>query len=75
MKTTRIITALALLGMGMITSCKKNYTCTCTTVIGVGSFDATHSIDNAYPNDAKKSCDNYQDEANSTGIGSTTCHL
>ncbi len=75
MKKTRIVTALALLGFAAFTSCKKNYTCTCTTVIGTGSVNVTHSINNAYPGDAKKSCNNYQDQANNTLPGGTTCHL
>lgn len=75
MKTTRMITALALLGLATITSCKKNYTCTCTTVVGVGSIDDSHSIDNATYSAAKTSCNNYQDQANKTLPGGTTCHL
>jgi len=75
MKAKRIITALALLGLAAFTSCKKNYTCTCTTVVGASSVNETHSIDNAYQNDAQNSCNNYQDQANKTLPGGTTCHL
>ncbi len=74
MKTTRIIIAVALLGM-TFTSCKKNYTCTCTTVVGAGSVDVTHSIDNATYTGAKRSCNNYQDEANKALPGGTSCRL
>jgi hypothetical protein len=76
MKMTKIIiTAIALIGMASFTSCKKNYTCTCTTVVGGVSGNATHSIDDATYVDAKKSCNNYEDQANSTGVGGTTFHL
>ena len=64
MKKTIIISAVALLGLTTFNSCKKNYTCTCTTVVGAVSVDVTHSIDNAYPGDAKNSCNNYQNQAN-----------
>ena len=76
MKATKIIiTALALISLATFTSCKKNYTCTCTTVIGTGSINETHSVDNATYVDAKKSCNNYQDQANNALPGGTTCHL
>ena len=75
MKTTRLITALALFSIAAFTSCKKSYTCTCTTVVGTGSVKITHSIDNVYPMDAKRTCNNYQDQANNTLPGGTTCSL
>ena len=75
MKTARIVSVSALLTLAIFTSCKKNYTCTCTTVVGSGSVNETHSIDNAYYGDAKNSCNNYQDQANSSLPGGTTCHL
>jgi hypothetical protein len=75
MKTTRIIAAFAILGLATITSCKKSYTCSCNTVVGAGSVETKHSIENAYLIDAKRSCLNYQDQANSTLPGGTTCHL
>ncbi len=66
---------LALLGLATFTSCKKNYTCTCTTVIGTGSATQTHSIDNATPGEANNDCNNYQSQANATLPGSTSCGL
>ena len=75
MKNRTKITLLALLGLFAFASCKKNYTCTCTTVVGTVSGNTAHSIDNAYYSDAKNSCNNYQDQANSTLPGGTTCHL
>ena len=76
MKTTKILTAIALLALATtFTSCKKNYTCTCTTVVGGISGNETHSIDNATYTDAKKSCNNYEDQANNSLPGGTTCHL
>lgn len=75
MKTSRIITIIALLGLASFTSCKKNYTCTCTTVVGTSSVKEVHSIDNANYVDAKKICYNYQDQANNVLPGGTTCGL
>jgi len=75
MKTTRIVTGLGLLLMATFTSCKKDYTCTCNTVVGAGSVNTTHSINNANYADAKKTCNNYEDQANSTLPGGTTCRL
>lgn len=43
--------------------------------VGTSSADETHSIDNATYTDAKNSCNNYQDQANNTLPGGTTCHL
>lgn len=75
MKYSKLLSALALFSIISFGSCKKDYTCTCTTVVGPGSTDVTHSIDDAYANDAKKSCNNYEDQANNSLPGSTTCHL
>ena len=76
MKTTRlIITGIALLSVATFTSCKKNYTCTCTTVVGAASTIENHSIDNATLIDAQKDCQNYEDQANNSLPGGTTCHL
>jgi hypothetical protein len=72
---TKIVIAIALLASASFTSCKKNYTCTCTTVVGAGSVNETHAIDNATPVAAKRSCNNYENEANNSLPGSTTCHL
>ena len=74
MKKAKIILAVAILGM-TFTSCKKDYTCTCTTVVSGVGVDVRHSIDDATLVDAKKSCNNYEDQGNSGLPGSTTCHL
>jgi hypothetical protein len=75
MKTSRIVSAIALMVLATVTSCKKNYTCTCTTVLGTESMSRTHSIDHTTYIDAKQSCNNYEEQANSTMPGGTTCHL
>lgn len=75
MKTTKIILGIALIGLGTLTSCKKNYTCTCRTVVATGTVTETHNIDNAYLTDAKRSCNNYEDQANASLPGGTTCGL
>ena len=75
MKTTKIIIAFSLLSLATFTSCKKNYTCTCTTVVGGVSANTAHSIDDATRSDANKSCQNYQNQANNSLPGGTTCHI
>ena len=75
MKPTPVLGFVSVLALFAFASCKKNYTCTCTTVVGASSVNVTHAIDNAYMSDAKTSCNNYQDQANNTLPGGTTCHL
>jgi len=75
MKTTRIMTAFALTALAAFTSCKKDYTCTCTTVIGTTSTEQSHTINNSGYADARLSCQNYQDQANIALPGGTTCRL
>lgn len=77
MKTTKLIAvfALGLIGLLSFGSCKKNYTCTCTTIVGPVSTTNTHGIDNATYTDAKRTCRDYEDQANKGLPGSTTCRL
>ncbi|MCF8448577.1 MAG: hypothetical protein K9G49_01795 [Taibaiella sp.] len=75
MTKTRIITMIALLGMTSFASCKKDYTCTCTTVVGGVSADIKHDIDNSNYADAKQSCNNFEDQANKSLPGGTSCRL
>jgi hypothetical protein len=75
MKATIIISGLALFAVATFTSCKKNYTCTCTTVVGSLSGDVKHDINNSSYTGAKKLCNEYQDQSNATYPGSTACRL
>jgi hypothetical protein len=77
MKTIKMtaVLALGLTGLLCFGSCKKNYTCTCTTIVGPVSTTNTHGIDNALYNDAKRTCRDYEDQANKALPGSTTCRL
>ncbi|HXS37265.1 MAG TPA: hypothetical protein VN721_11240 [Flavipsychrobacter sp.] len=75
MKKIRLAAVFALLGLAAMTSCKKDYTCTCTIVVGGASTTETHSINNATYGDAKRTCNNYETQANNTFPGGTTCHL
>ena len=75
MKKNQIIIALALASITVFGSCKKNYTCTCTTVVGTASTTEVHSVNDAYYGDAKNTCNNYETQANNTLPGGTTCHL
>lgn len=75
MKNIRIITILGLLCIMAFGSCRKDYTCTCTTVVGPVSSTEAHQIDDVFYGDAKRTCNNYEDQANESLPGSTTCHL
>lgn len=75
MKTSRIIAIGALIGLVSFASCKKTYTCTCTTVVGTESVTEMHTIDNYNYVDAKKVCYNYQNQSNNVNPGHTTCGL
>lgn len=75
MKTSGIFAAVGLLVIVAFGSCKKNYTCTCTTIVGTASSVNTHSIDNASYPAAKRTCNDYESEANHTLPGTTSCHL
>lgn len=71
----KLFIPLALISIVLFGSCKKDYVCTCTTVIVTGSTTKTHRIDNATYTDAKRDCRNYEDQANASLPGGTTCHL
>ncbi len=72
----KILTIAALLvALTTFTSCQKDYTCTCTTVVGTTSTETSHTIGHAKYTGAVRTCDTYQDEANKVSPGSTTCRL
>ena len=75
MKKTKIILVIALAGLVTLPSCKKDYTCTCTTVVGPLSTNQVHNLSNVTYSDAKKSCNNFEDQANNALPGGTTCHF
>jgi|GEM_PF-515832 len=76
MKQIKFIPAvLLLLSAVAFTSCRKNYNCTCTTVIGSVSTSQVHSIDKAGYVDARRECASYEEEGNASLPGTTTCRL
>lgn len=75
MKTKLMFASAVLLTAVSFTSCKKDYTCTCTTVVGGVSATNAHDVKDATLVDAKKTCNNYEDQANASFPGGTTCHL
>jgi hypothetical protein len=76
MKTMKIIPVAALIALAAtFTSCRKDYTCTCTTIIGTISTEKAHQIDNSGYADARVLCSDYADQANKVNPGSTTCRL
>ena len=59
MKKTGLIAALALATIFALSSCKKDYTCTCTiktTVSGTTTTTTTSGTINASKSDAKDAC-------------------
>lgn len=62
----------ALMGM---TSCKKDYTCTCVKDVAGVSSTTTHDLENQNYNDAYEACERFESDANNGGIGTTNCNL
>lgn len=56
-------------------SCKKDYTCTCTTTISGISTNKVYDLPNQRITDANEACERFESDANSTGPGTTNCHL
>jgi len=69
--------SLSLFALSIVafSSCKKDYTCTCTTSVGSVSNTTTHDLPNQHYSDAKSACDRFESDANSGGLGTTNCHL
>ena len=63
-KATTLLMTAALIGSLTLTSCKKNWVCTCNTA----GNTTTHEIDDQTLLNAKAKCDSY----NSTVLGVTT---
>jgi len=72
MKHSKIVVLFAVLCTFAFTSCKKDYTCTCTTTIGNSSTTKTYDLQNQTLRDADDACERYE---GSTAISNTTCHL
>jgi hypothetical protein len=69
-----IIISGLLLGTVAFTSCKKDYTCTCTSSIGNNSTTYNQSLPNQTRADAKSACEGYENK-NTGGAVLTSCHL
>lgn len=69
-----IIVSGLLLGTVAFTSCKKDYTCTCTSSVGGTSTTYTQSLPNQTRADAKDACEGYENQ-NTGGAILTSCHL
>ncbi len=72
MKYSKIVLLFAVLGTLSFASCKKDYTCTCTTTVGSASTTKTYDLQNQSLRDADDACERYE---GSTAISNTTCHL
>ncbi|MBS1773693.1 MAG: hypothetical protein JST82_12615 [Bacteroidetes bacterium] len=77
MKRTTSMGLIALLVINSLffASCKRNFTCTCTTTVGGISNTRVYDLPNEYPHDANRACRNFETNANDNGVGTTNCHL
>jgi hypothetical protein len=75
MKNARTIFVMAGLSILAFTSCKKDYSCTCTTTVGSVSTTKAYDLENQTHRDADDACERYERDANNGGIGTTNCHL
>jgi hypothetical protein len=75
MKKSILITLGIVFASMAVSSCKKDYTCTCTTTVLGVSATRTYDLPNQTRKDATEACDRYEDDANSGGVGTTNCHL
>lgn len=71
---------IGLLGLTLVaalsfSSCKKDYSCTCTTTVAGVSTTKTHDLQNQNYKDADEACDRFEADANNGGVGTTNCHL
>jgi hypothetical protein len=66
------ITALFL--VASVSSCKKNWTCSCTVSIGGVSTPYSYPIDNATKSTATSACNSYVTTVSAYG-GNATCTL
>lgn len=72
---TFIVAAAVLLGAFSMTSCKKDYTCTCTYVTGSTSISKSYDLNNQTVRDADDACERYEDDANVVPGATITCAL
>lgn len=85
MKKVTTFAVVALFGALTFSSCKKNYTCTCTVKVtdtsgGVSTavIDTTikYDLGKQKKSDAKNACDNYQNQVNTVfGSNSANCGI
>lgn len=59
----------------LFASCKKDYTCTCTTTVGSVSTTKVYDLRNQRPHDANDACERFEDDLNNGNLGTTNCHL
>lgn len=75
MKNKLMFAALLAMTLAGFCSCKKDYTCTCTTTVASISTTTTHDLQNQRITDATEACERFENDANNGGIGTTNCHL
>lgn len=71
----KLLFVFAIAAVGSLASCKKDYTCECTTTDSSGAFETVtteYDINDAKKSDAEDACDGRN---SSVGTLSTTCEL
>jgi len=75
MKKTIIFGAIALLGASSLTSCKKTWSCECTTSLLGTTTSSTISIPDQRKSDAKTICENADSPYDNSSDISMSCEL
>lgn len=76
MKTRNVLGLAAIAAVFAFSSCKKDYTCTCTTTVGNISTTNTYNLKDQRITDATEACDRFEDDLNrQNGPATTNCNL
>jgi len=75
MKKRELIFAAVIIAAFALPSCRKDYTCTCTTTVLGISATKTYDLPNQTHKDATEACDRFENDANAGAPGTTNCHL
>lgn len=68
----KLLFVFAIAALGSLASCKKDYTCTCTTKVdGMDPVSTSQTWEDQKKSDAEEACDKLNDAGGTT----TTCEL
>ena len=75
MSSNKILSLSALAFILMVSACRKNYTCTCSTTIGTSGVESSkirYELKKQYREDAEDFCERYEEDLNRYSDTSTT---